>query len=278
MLGTLRTRRNLRLAKHAVLLFWAAVCMFPLALILSASLSKPTLLFTNPYELFESFSTSNFSIAWSTDGFSRDLVNSMLLSVPVTAIVVAVSLGAGYAFGRCEFVGKRVAFYGVSLGLVFPFFAIMVPAYYEIQHLGLLNSRLGAVLIIATTNVSFGVFLMRSFFIGLPKELELAARIDGCNEWQLFRSVMVPLVWPGTLTVAAFTFLQSWNNFLVPLLFLTGQGSQTLSLGLYQFVGTYSIAVGPLAAGAVITIVPVLLVFAITQRRLVLGFLGGAFK
>ena len=267
-----------RAGKHLPLIAWALICLFPLVLVASVALSRPASILSNPYALFSSFTTANFSAAWVQSGFDRDFVNSVTLAVPAALIVVVVSLGAGYAFARCEFRGKRPLFYLVSLGLLLPFFTVMVPIYYELRALGLLNSQLGAVLVLATINVSFGVFLMRSFFSGLPIELEHAARIDGCTEWQLFVRIMVPLVRPGTLAVGAFAFLQCWTNFLVPLLYLTGQENQPLSLGLYEFLGNHTTAVGPMAAGTIIMIVPILAVFLVCQRRLLTGFLGGGVK
>jgi ABC-type glycerol-3-phosphate transport system permease component len=119
---------------------------------------------------------------------------------------------------------------------------------------------------------------MRSFFIDLPVELEQAGRVDGCSEWQIFLRIMLPLVRPGAAALAVFTFLQNWNNFLVPLLYLPGGDYRTLPSALYLFASGRTLEVGPIAAGVFITIAPVIALFLVAQRQLIRGFMAGAVK
>jgi ABC-type glycerol-3-phosphate transport system permease component len=119
---------------------------------------------------------------------------------------------------------------------------------------------------------------MRAFFSDLPGELEQAARMDGASEWQLFLRIMVPLVTSGMGALAVFTFLQQWNNFLVPLLYMPGGEYRPLTLGLYLFIGGRSVDIGPLAAGTLITILPVVVLYVVLQRQVTQGFLSGAVK
>ena len=137
---------------------------------------------------------------------------------------------------------------------------------------------LGANLVLASTGLSFGTFFMRAFFSDLPTELEEAARIDGATEWQIFSRVMLPLVSSGAGALMVFTFLQNWNNLLVPLLYLPGGQYRPLTTGLYLFLGGRSVDLGPLAAGTLITILPVVLLFVALQRQVTEGFLSGAVK
>jgi ABC-type glycerol-3-phosphate transport system permease component len=154
----------------------------------------------------------------------------------------------------------------------------MIPLYFQLRGMGLLNTLVGANLVLASTGLSFGTFFIRAFFTDLPTEIEEAARIDGASEWQIFRSVMLPLVSSGAGALAVFTFLQNWNNFLVPLLYLPGGQYRPLTTGLYLFLGGRSVDIGPLAAGTLITILPVMVLFVALQRQVTQGFLSGAVK
>jgi raffinose/stachyose/melibiose transport system permease protein len=144
--------------------------------------------------------------------------------------------------------------------------------------MGLLDSLVGVNLVLATTGLSFGTFFMRAFFQDLPTELEQAARIDGASEWQIFVKVMLPLVSSGAGALAVYTFLQNWNNLLVPLLYLPGGEYRPLTTGLYLFAGGRSIDIGPLAAGTLITILPVVVLFLVMQKQVTQGLLSGAVK
>jgi ABC-type glycerol-3-phosphate transport system permease component len=144
--------------------------------------------------------------------------------------------------------------------------------------MGLLDSLEGVNLVLASTGVSFGTFFMRAFFADLPDELEQAARIDGASEWQIFVRVMLPLTTSGIGALAVFTFLQNWNNFLVPLLYVPSGEYRPLTTGLYLFLGGRSVDIGPLAAGTLITILPVIALFLALQRQVTAGFLSGAVK
>ncbi len=266
------------LAQHAVLIVLAALTLFPVVLIISTALKTPEDVRINPFGLFTSFSWENIVEAWTVGRFSDYLLNSILLSVPSTILVVVVSTMAGYAFARLPFPGRAVVFYTVILGLLVPFFTYMIPLYFQLRSMGLLDTLLGANLVLAATGISFGTFFMRAFFTDLPTELEQAARVDGCSEGQIFIRVMLPLVSSGMGALAVFTFLGNWNNFLVPLLYLPSGDYRPLTTGLYMFTGGRSMDIGPLAAGTLITIVPVLVVFLLLQRQVTEGFISGAVK
>jgi ABC-type glycerol-3-phosphate transport system permease component len=228
--------------------------------------------------LFSSFSLENLETAWTVGNFKDYLGNSILLTVPSTLIVVVLGTMAGYAFARLPFPGRTAAFYLVVFGLLVPFFAYMIPLYFQMRSMGLLDSLLGVNLVLASTQLSFGTWFMRAFFSDLPGELEQAARVDGASELQIFTRIMVPLVTSGMGALAVFTFLQQWNNFLVPLLYMPGGEYQPLTTGLYLFLGGRSVDIGPLAAGALITVLPVVVLFVALQRQVTQGFLSGAVK
>ncbi|SDC71661.1 raffinose/stachyose/melibiose transport system permease protein [Geodermatophilus telluris] len=266
------------IGRHLTLALLALITLFPVVLVVSTTLKSTQDVRANPFGLFSSFSLENLDTAWTVGDFDSYLLNSVLLSVPSTLIVVVASTMAGYAFARLPFPGRTVAFYLVVFGLLVPFFAYMVPLYFQMRSMGLLDSLIGVNLVLATTQLSFGTWFMRAFFADLPTELEQAGRMDGASEWQLFRQVMVPLVTSGMGALAVFTFLQQWNNFLVPLLYMPGGGYRPLTLGLYLFIGGRSVDIGPLAAGTLITILPVVVLYVVLQRQVTAGFLSGAVK
>lgn len=277
--NTMSPRRRVALTgKHLLLVVLSVLTLFPVVLAISTALKTPRDVQTNPFGLFSSFSTENVVTAWTVGDFSDYLLNSFLLSVPSTILVVVLSTMAGYTFARLPFPGRSTAFYLVVLGLLVPFFTYMIPLYFQLRGIGLLNTLLGVNLVLATTGLAFGTFFMRAFFSDLPTELEQAARIDGASEWQIFVKIMVPMVSSGAGALAVFTFLQNWNNFLVPLLYLPGGEYRPLTTGLYLFLGGRSIDIGPLAAGTLITILPVIIVFVVLQRQVTQGFLSGAVK
>ncbi|MCW2634154.1 MAG: binding-protein-dependent transport system inner rane component [Blastococcus sp.] len=264
--------------RHLLLAVVAVFTLFPLILTVSTTLKTSQDVKVNPFGLFTSFSTENLVTAFTVGQFGDYLLNSILLTVPSTLLVVVLSTMAGYAFARLPFPGRTPAFYLVVLGLLVPFFAYMIPLYFQLRSMGLLDSLIGINLVLASTQLSFGTWFMRAFFTDLPVELEQAARVDGATEWQIFGRIMVPLVTSGMGALSVFTFLQNWNNFLVPLLYMPGGNYRPLTTGLYLFLGGRSVDIGPLAAGTLITILPVVVLFVVMQRQVTQGFISGAVK
>jgi ABC-type glycerol-3-phosphate transport system permease component len=264
--------------RHVILVVLALLTLFPVVLIISTVFKTPADIRTDPFGLFTSFSMENLVSAWTVGRFSDYLLNSILLSVPSTLAVVAISTMAGYAFARLPFPGRTVIFYTVLLGLLVPFFTYMIPLYFQLRSMGLLDTLVGANLVLTLTGIAFGTFFMRAFFSELPEELEQAARVDGCSELQIFLRVMMPLTSSGMGALAVFTFLSNWNNFLVPLLYLPSGDYRPLTTGLYMFTGGRSLDIGPLAAGTLITILPVIVLFLLLQRQVTQGFISGAVK
>jgi ABC-type glycerol-3-phosphate transport system permease component len=274
-----RGRRRVTLAvRHVVLIVLSVTTIIPVLLVISTTLKTDTDVKTNPFGLFTSFSGANIVRAWTAGHFNDYLLNSFLLSVPSTVLIIVISTMAGYTFARLPFFGRTVLFYLVVLGLLVPFFTYMIPLYFQLRSMGLLDTLTGAVLVLTSTGISFGTFFMRAFFSDLPEELEQAARIDGCSEWRIFTRVMLPLVTSGIGALAVFTFLSTWNNFLVPLLYLPGGNYRPLTAGLYNFMGGRSIDIGPLAAGTLITILPIIVLFVVLQKQVTAGFISGAVK
>ena len=271
-------KSRLALGRHGLLIVLSLVMVFPIVLTVSTTLKTPQDVKVNPFGFFSSFSWDNIVTAWTVGNFDAYLLNSFLLSVPSTILVVVLSTMGGYTFARLPFPGRTFLFYLVIVGLLVPFFAYMIPLYFQLRSMGLLDSLVGVNLVLASTGISFGTFFMRAFFADLPAEIEQAARIDGASEWQIFLRVMLPLVTSGMGALAVFTFLQNWNNFLVPLLYIPSGEYRPLTTGLYLFLGGRTVDIGPLAAGTLITILPVIVLFIALQRQVTQGFISGAVK
>jgi ABC-type glycerol-3-phosphate transport system permease component len=272
------SRRAKTYGKHLVLILLSGLMLFPLVLTVSTALKTSSDVKVNPFALFSSFSLENLQTAWTVGDFGSYVANSFLLSVPSTFLVIVLSTMGGYVFARLPFPGRSLAFYLVVLGLLVPFFTYMIPLYYQLRTMGLLDNLLGVNLVLACTGLSFGTFFMRAFFSDLPLELDQAARVDGASEWKIFVYIMLPLVRSGIGALAVFTFMHNWNNLLVPLLYMPGGQFRPLTTGLYLFLGGRSVDIGPLAAGTLMTILPIIVVFVALQRQVTQGFLSGAVK
>jgi ABC-type glycerol-3-phosphate transport system permease component len=278
----LNSRRLLDVGKYLFLGFWAALCVLPMLLVLSTSVKDPNLTTGNPFQLFASFRLDNFVDAWTLGNFGRYFFNTIVIMVPTVLGVIAFSTMTGYALARFEFPGRTTLFYLFILGLMVPFFALMIPLYYNLHDYGLLDTPLAVILPsiagAAGTGLPLGVFLMRAFFMDMPNDLADAARVDGCGEWDVFRRIMAPLAVPGMSALAILTFLSAWNTFLLPLLYLQGEDSRTLATGLLLFTGGRTRELELTAAATLIMIAPVVIFFLLFQRHFIRGLTAGAVK
>ena len=282
-------RRQLRpglrpgaLLRWAILLLFAAITFYPLVLVVSTAFKSPLDVTLDPFSLFSSFRPQNFADAWNEGGVSRYFWNTVAITVPTVVGTIVFSTLGGYALARLPFPGRDFVFYLFMVGLMIPFFSIMIPLFFELQSLRLLNHLPGVVLVLIAggggTGLPLGIFLMRAFFFDLPNELGEAARVDGASEWSVFRFVMLPLAAPGASVLAILTFIQAWNVFLLPLLYLPGENNRTLATGLFLFTSGRTSEVALAAATTLIMTVPVVLLFLFFQRQFIRGLTVGAIK
>ncbi len=268
--------------KYSFLGFWAALCVLPMVLVISTALKNPTIETGNPFDLFSTFHPQNFVDAWTLGNFGRYFLNTVIIMIPTVLGVIVLSTMTGYALAQFRFPGNKVVFYLFILGLMIPFFALMIPLYYNLRDYGLLNTHWAVILPSIAgaggTGLPLGVFLMRAFFLDVPKDLGDAGRVDGCNEWQVFRHVMVPLARSGMSALAILTFLSAWNTFLLPLLYMQGTENRTLATGLLVFTGGRTRELELTAAATMIMMAPVVVFFLLFQRQFVKGLTSGAVK
>jgi multiple sugar transport system permease protein len=199
----------------------------------------------------------------------RWLFNSMLISSSITLLVLTVDSLAAYALARLDLPGKRLVFGLIVATLMVPGQILLVPVYLILNRLGWLDTPLA--LIVPAGSAAFGVFLLHQFFLNIPKELEDAARVDGCSQLGIFLNVIVPLSRPALATLGIFTFIGSWNDFLGPLVFLDSVDKYTLPVGVALFQTSHFDDYGLTLAASTICTLPVLVVFLLFQRNIIRG-------
>lgn len=244
--------------------------LYPFIWMLVTSFKPEAEIVAYPPKLFSgSLSFASYLNIWERVPFLKYYRNTIIFSTAVTVTSLIFDTMAGYAFARMKFPGKNVMFLMVMGTMMIPFQVIMVPLYIEIFKLGLINTYLGLVLPRAAN--AFGIFMMRSFFISLPKGLEEAGRIDGCTEFGIFRKIMVPLCKPAIVSLFIFHFMYQWNDLLYPLLLTTDDNMKTLPSGLATFMGTHVVEYGIIMAGACLSLLPILIAYFFAQKQFVQG-------
>jgi multiple sugar transport system permease protein len=261
-------------ARHILLLLALFLVLYPLLWMVSASLRPANQTFGTLGLWPSGFTLDNYRVGWNygTLQFSRYFMNSLVISVLcILGNILSCSLAA-YAFARLEFPFKRVLFAFVLITLLLPYQATLVPQYVLFNHLAWINTILPLVVPKYLATDAFFVFLMVQFIRTLPRELEDAAKLDGCGHIGIFARIVIPLTLPAIGTTALFTFIRTWDDFLGPLLYLNDPNKWTVTVGLNGFLDTTGVsAFGPLFAMATVSIAPIVGFFLVAQRMLVEG-------
>jgi multiple sugar transport system permease protein len=222
---------------------------------------------------------ANFRFIWFERPEVRGyFLNSAVVAVGTVAAVVALSALAGYGFAKLHVPLKPVVFFSILLGLMVPHQSLLIPLFDIFQRLGLINSRLGLVLIYTTFQLPFSVFVMRNSFETIPAAILEAARIDGASELNIWSRIALPLVLPGVVTVAILAFIASWNEFLIALIFTTTDDLKTVPVGLSVMMGIYGTQWEMLTTVATLSFIPVIVLFIISQRAFMRAVASGAVK
>ena len=278
-----RRRRTVRqrlpsLSLYAYLTIVALFAIGPLVLAWSTAFKDRPQVVENPYGFPNPPTFDNLLEAWTTGRFSLYFLSSVTISLASVVGMVIIASLAGYGLARMKFLGRRFVILLLLLGLTIPITAIILPLYSIMRDFGLLNTYAAVVITHIAVGLPFFAFLMRAFFLRLPDALEDAARVDGASELRIFWSVMLPLVRPGVLTVALLEFLWTWNNLLLPLVFLTSESVRTLPIAMLLLSGRFNTDYGLLSAAVIIITAPVILLFLFFQRSFVAGLASGAVK
>jgi multiple sugar transport system permease protein len=262
---------------HAVLVIGAVLTLTPLVWMTAASFMSPGEANTFPPRFFPREPTiGNYVALFTRVELARHFLNSAAITVSATVLSVVINAMAGYAFAKLRFRGRDRIFRGLTLALVIPAQVGMLPLFLLLREMGVVNTYMG-VLVPYLASV-FAIFLIRQYALSVPDDLLDAARVDGASEFQIFREIVLPVIRPILATLATFTFLIAWNDFLWPLIILSDSSKYTLPVALANLVGEHVQDTELMMAGSVVTVLPALLVFLVFQRSYVRGILGGSIK
>jgi multiple sugar transport system permease protein len=253
--------------------------IFPIVWALLTSLKQEAAIITTVMQYIpREITFENYVAIWTRSNFPTLLLNSMVVTAITVVVCAVVGTLASYAIARYQFRGRRELMLFYLVIRMFPAVMIIIPLFILMRNLGLLDSRVGLALAYTTFLLPVFIWMMKGFFDAIPLELEDAARIDGCSRIGAMVRVILPLVVGGLVATVVFVAIGAWNEFLFALMMTTSTGSRTWPVGLQLMVGEFQLPWGTLAAGGIISIIPVVLLFAVVQRALVRGLTAGAVK
>lgn len=256
----------------------AFVTLFPIALMLLNSVKAAPEVIRNPLALPETIRWDNYTRAWRDGNFSSAFLNSAMLTGMTILLVCSTGSMTAYVLARKKIKSWRLVTAYLLATTTAPIQLFLFPLYFGFARLGLIDNVFAVSLIYCAIFSPFSIMLLRTYFLAVPVELEEAALVDGATHWQVFTRVMLPIVWPGILTVALIVGLYTWNEFLIATTFLQGQESMTAIVSFFLFSGQYTTDWGQLMAGATLIVLPVVALFLFLQRRFIEGMTGGSVK
>ena len=272
-----QTKTGVRIFQYVLLITLTLITLLPLIWMVSASFKLSTEVFTNPIRWIpETFHWENYIKIWEKVDFALFTKNSAKLTILVTIIQLLTCSFAAYGFTKCKFPGRDTLFLCYVATIAIPWQIFMLPQYIMMQKFGLVDSHLGYVLL--SSFAAFGVFLLRQFFLGIPNELLEAARIDGLSEYGIYFRIVLPLAKPTMATLAIFTFVNVWNDFMGPMIYFNSEANKTIPLGIRMFVGQYSTDYQLIMAASVVSLIPVIIMYAFCQRYFVQGIASSGLK
>ncbi len=263
---------------YALLILITAIMIIPFLWMLSASIKTNTEVFKiTPFQFIPDVPQwSNYQEIWTKIPLAKFIGNTVFLTIVVTLLQMLTSSFAAYAFAKLEFKNRNVLFLAYIATIAMPWQVYMVPQFIMMRGMGL-NDKLLAMICLQAFS-AFGVFLMKQFYEGIPDSLCEAARIDGMSEYKIYSTIMLPLSKPALSTLVIFTFVNTWNDYLGPLIYLKSEAKKTIQLGLKMFIGQYAAEYGLIMAGSIITLIPVLIVFLALQKYFVEGVASTGIK
>ncbi|HSE70442.1 MAG TPA: carbohydrate ABC transporter permease [Nocardioidaceae bacterium] len=268
----MRTSTLERSLTYVVLALGALFALYPVALVLVKAVQPDAIGASAGVDL------GNFAAAWRQGQFGDYLATSVVVTVSVVLGASLLSAMAGYAFGTMRFRGSSALFYLLLIGLMVPSEAVVIPLYYLLRSVDLLDTYTALILPQIAQSLAFGTFWMRAYFRGTSREVVEAARLDGAGHFRIFWSVLLPMGRPAVLTMMVLFFMWTWNEFLLPLVVIPSGELLTAPLGLALFQGQYTAGTSLLAAGAVLVALPVVVFYLLAQRHFIRGMVEGSVK
>jgi multiple sugar transport system permease protein len=276
----MRTSVPARIAQYAALAGFVVFLGFPLLWLFSTAFKSPfELTKIEPTLLPTNWTLDNFATALRQNQLPQALLNSLIVAVATAVITTLIALPAAYALARFRSKVRTVTIGWILVSQVFPFILIVIPVFIVLRNLGLIDSLAGLVLVYVVWSLPFTLWMLQGYVAAIPADLEEAAATDGASQVAILRQVIFPLLLPGLVATSMFAFISAWNEFFFALVIIQTPSLQTAPLLLARYVGAEgSVNLGPLAATALLTTLPSLIVFAIVQRKLISGMLTGAVK
>jgi ABC-type glycerol-3-phosphate transport system permease component len=269
-------RRGSGLLVHLILLGGGLLWMYPFLWTLGSSLKSETSFFASGLSVIpHQLEWANYVNAWNQASFGQYFFNTIVTTCLTVLFTLVLTSMAGYVLARYAFPGKKVVVVLIGISLFLPHGYTIIPVFDIIQRMGLLDTLWSIILVQTAGGMVFNTFLFMGYFATVDREIEEAALVDGASFNQIFWNIMLPLAGPMLATVALFTFIMTWNNFFIPLVFTLGNPDlRTLAVGMYAFIGQNSTHWTYLCAGSVITLAPIMLVFVVLQRYFINGIAG----
>ncbi len=276
-------RRGFPVFSHAFLILWALLTTLPLAWAVLSSFKSDAEILTDPWGLPGKIRWENWERAWNEAHIGRYFLNSAIVVTGALFLTMLFGAMAAYVLARYRFRGQRVVYYAFVGGMMFPVFLALVPLFFVVRNLGLLGTLPGLTLVYAAYSLPFTVFFLTAFFRTLPNSVAEAAMVDGCGHYGLFFRVMLPMARPGLVSVGIFNFLFQWNQYVLPIVLMQGEGAEkkwVLAQGLTALAVNegYRGDFSGLFAGMSIAMLPVLIVYIIFQKQVQAGLTAGVLK
>lgn len=275
----MRRTRTANFVLAAAVSFFVALIGLPFWWVFSGSFKLPQEIIARvPTMVPQSFTLQHYDKLLSSSDYGTYLVNSLLVSTLSAFITLLLAIPAGYAFFRLEFRGRETWYRVILLAYAFPSIVVLIPLFTMFARMGLVDTRLSLVIVNVAFALPFAIWMLRSFFGSIPREIEEAARLDGGPPLTVLWRIMIPLTGPGIAAVAIFAFVTSWTEYVFASVMILSDARRTIPVGFSGIIGQYQVDWGLLLAGASLAIVPVVIVFALIGRWFVTGLTEGAVK
>lgn len=263
---------------YIVYVLMGFICLFPVLFSVMSSFKTTQEIFADPFKLPSSISFDNYFTAWKIGNMGRYFANTLLLTAVSLVVIVFVASMAAFVIARFRFKLQSVLLLFFVSGMMIPMQSVIIPLAFNLGQFHLKNNYLVLILIYVAFQLPMSVFIYNGFMVGIPKELEEAARVDGCSVPRIYFNVILPLIKPAIITSSIFNFINIWNNLLFPLVFITDKDMQVISYGLLQFFSQWKADYGGVMAGITLSIIPSLLIYIFMQEKVEAGMTAGAVK
>ncbi|HUZ17181.1 MAG TPA: carbohydrate ABC transporter permease [Spirochaetia bacterium] len=261
-----------------VMVVYALIIFYPLFNMVISSLKTTREIFQRPFSLPSTFAVDNYRVVWVEKGFGRYFGNSLIVTLVAMLFVLLLGSMAAYGVSRYRYRLNTLIYMLFLSGIMLPLKAAIIPLFMLIKSLGLMDTRASVIFIFMAMGLPSTVFILSGFMKAIPMDLEYAARIDGCNDWRIFRQVVMPVTTPAIALVTIYNAVPIWNDFFFPLVFLQSDRLKTLPVGLTSFFGQYSTNWGLLFTGLSIAILPMLVLYLFMSSYFIKGMTAGAIK